>query len=231
MTELSEEPPYSGTTYKGYPEHLEFSHVRFWCPDKYEYIQSSAFGVDTSYSADGGQPAGIATAMTLLTRLEHPTSYHNTGLVLGRWHNCRVIAATAYGHTYREDPDTEPLSDWDRSSSLGADISSIVAHHMDVNCDPIRKLRPKRFRQLIYSMYTPETTDFKWLTVCKIRGLRDMCLGQKAGTWTKMRSWLLRQQLNNEVRRALGGRFNTKRRRKPAGTRMLRRINTGRNID
>ena len=65
---------------------------------------------------------------------------------------------------------------------------------------------PATFRKMIYEQQMPDTSDFTWLTIENVRILRGQCVHMRSGSWTKMRLWLMRQQLSDKVRRALGGR-------------------------
>jgi len=218
-----------GTTYPDFPLPFEGGVVRIACPEKSEYISSAAFSRDVTLSDSWAQPFGVGVALQMLTTdpgmMTWPTT---TTHVVGRWcPNNGIVTALKGNAVFKSD---RPKYPWEDIGQSCDDISKLVLRHLDEARYMFRQARPSTFRRMIQAHRTHKSDDYKWLTVDDLWALREQCKRMKWGTWTAMRKWLMRQQLADPVRRALGGRpgrllHNQRRKR---DQREYRRIKTDR---
>ena len=220
-----------------YPHPYGDGLVRIWCPSKREFVDSAAFGCDSSLPDVWGQKIGIPAVMMLLTSAEGSYHRHKRGYTppadefVGRWHGECVKTAWTHGPIYY-DVSGKKTTDW-KQCAADTDISRLILTYLDAQWQPLRRLEPDRLKEIIYSLRYPDTDDFTWLNVRDMWALRMLCRRRKVGTWTRLRSWLMRQKLTDEVRRALGGRpgrllHNQRRKQSLRDGRNARRVKTTR---
>ncbi len=212
--------------------------VRVACPEKEEYVSSAAFSDDSTLANVWARPYGIGLAAELLTLRPNTMPGHKsiTINIVGRWWpNGGILTGYKYGGRWETSESGNKLvrtftTDWAEMGKKYDDISKIVLRYLDEANYHFRRPKPKTFRQMIYAHQTPETDDFRWLTVNDVWALREQCKRMKTGTWTRMRRWLMRQRLADTVRRALGGRPGRllKNQRRARDSRAYRRVRTDR---
>lgn len=221
-----------------FPLPLAGGVVRVACPSKGEYVSSAAFSDDSSLADAWERPYGIGLAVELLTLRPNTIPGHRsmTTNIVGRWWpNDGILTGYRYGGRWATSesankPEREITTDWFEMGKKYRDISKIVLRYLDETKYRFRRPKPNTFRQMIYALRTPDTDDFRWLTVDDMWALREQCKRMKTGTWTRMRRWLMRRRLADVVRRALGGRPGRllKNQRRARDSRAYRRVSTDR---
>lgn len=226
-----------GKRYPDFPLPLSGGVVRIACPEKEEYVSSAAFSDAVNIIDVWKQPFGVGLAIQALTM--RPGTFWEpraSANIVGRWwSNDGILTGFLHGDawvtpTSANKPEQEDISDWEDIGNKYDDISKLVLRYLDEAIYYFRRGRPNTFRQMIYAHRTPDTEDFTWLTVDDLWALREQCKRMKTGTWTRMRRWLMRQQLTDRLRRVLGGRPGRllENQRRTKDNREFRRIRTDR---
>lgn len=227
--------------YPNYPHPYGNGLVRIWCQELGEFIDSAAFGKNLSLPDVWAQRTGIPMVMMLLTSM--PGTYHASNYphipiseiamdpVVGRWYDKKIITAFKGEPAYYTPGGDQPTN-W-LECAKAVDISREVLEYLDTAWGGSRSPIPYHLKDMVYSLRHPETDDFTWLTVDDMWTLRNLCRRRMIGTWTKLRKWLMRQKLTDDVRRALGGRpgrllDNQKCKQSLRHSRKLRRVKTTR---
>jgi len=191
-----------------FPLPLSGGIVRVACLEKEEYISSAAFS-DAGTPLDvWSQPYGLGMALQLLTMHKLPlwTPRASPDIVGRWWPNKGILTGFRGVAAYTSDDSGDELYDWDKIGRSCRDISKLYLRFLDAGQYHFRRPWPATFRRMVYAQRTPITDDFNWLTIDDLWALREQCKRMRAGTWTRMRQWLRRQQLPDALRRALGGR-------------------------
>lgn len=217
--------------YSDFPMPLAGGVVRIACPSKEEYVSSAVATSSTRLLDVWSAPFGLGMITQIL--FSHPrtlpAAYRMTQIIPGRWWPNRDIMIGVQGQGQHDDLSEGRLAtDWERMNAY-TDISKLVLRYIDAHFR-FRRLRPKTFRQMIFAHRIPPLEDFTWLTIDDAWALREQCKRMRWGTWPRMRRWLLRRQLAEPVRRALGGRpgRSLAMRKRNIDTRAFRRVQTNR---
>jgi hypothetical protein len=148
--------------------------------------------------------------------------------IIGRWYGNSVL--TCYRYADRSQREELWYNDFDYAVKKYTDISKMVMVfvHNELPGLAAYKQTPNDFRKIIADVCQPQVTDYTWMQRCHLWALRMACYKQPAGTWTRMRAWLLRRKLSNAARVALGGRPGRLSENQSADDRQFRRVHTDR---
>ena len=194
------------------------------CPSLQQYINPVHFGFANDLYQLSEQRHGVLFALTLVLLNRHKTAdaerpeadTTDTMIkqceVLGLWANRAIVMAHGREQkTYRPSddgldiPPEPPANLYEFAKKYFQDIGPAVLAAMTEDRYLGYTPNPKSFRALINEMGQPRD-DYTWLTIEHVEWLFNRARRRPMSFRKKLRSWLLRQELNTVTRRHLGGR-------------------------
>jgi len=203
---------------KSYQDHPNFpwcfglESVRVVCPPLKEKITPAPFNSRLALCDAHIGRFNMGAGLMVLTLTEGEFGQARDDF-LGRWHGRPIQTVYRWGwgggvsHTK-----------WKESSEYRDISKDLVLHMRSVHPGFTGSSAPcpETYRRIIAESVPPNVSeDYSWLSVDDVLQIRRSCTAYRTGMWEKLRAWLMRRQLSDEVRLAMGGRPGRLRVNKP----------------